>query len=64
MLPCQLNCASFENGCHKTCTAWKAMQEEQKIRREAKKRYLQYHSVRCAQTLRQLRSMQVRHGVW
>ena len=41
------------------CT-WKDFQAEQQLQRAAKKRYLQYHSLRCAQETRQLLSLQAR----
>lgn len=64
MLPCQSTCAAFHSGCHKDCPQWRAFQEEQRLQREAKKRYLQYHTTRCAQTARQLISLQARRPSW
>ena len=64
MLPCQSNCPAFHEGCHKTCPSWQQFQEEQRVQRQAKKRYLQYHSLRCAQTVRQLLNLQARHPAW
>lgn len=63
MLPCQEKCAEYQCGCHKTCVRWRMMQEEQRIQREAKKEYMKYHSVRCAQMARQLLSLQVRYSI-
>ena len=64
MLPCQSACTAFHSGCHKDCAQWRAFQEEQRLQREAKKRYLQYHTVRCAQTARQLIGLQARRPAW
>ena len=64
MLPCQTRCASYQPGCHKTCARWRRFQAEQRTQREAKKRYLQYHTVRCAQTARQLIGLQARRPAW
>ena len=60
MLPCQRSCSAYWTGCHKTCSRWKDFQAEQQLQRAAKKRYLQYHSLRCAQETRQLLSLQAR----
>ncbi|MDO5142459.1 MAG: hypothetical protein Q4D31_05510 [Eubacteriales bacterium] len=64
MLPCQSTCAAYRAGCHKTCAHWEQYQIEQRADRAAKKRYLLYHSQRCAQTIHQLRGMQCRYPVW
>ncbi len=64
MLPCQSTCAAYQCGCHKTCARWQTFQEEQRVQREAKKRYLQYHTARCAQATRQYLSLQVRRPAW
>lgn len=64
MLPCQTSCLSYRNGCHKTCGRWKKFQAEQQVQREAKKRYLQYYSARCAQTTRQFLALQARRPAW
>ena len=61
MLPCQNQCASYHEGCHKTCAYWSAFQEHQKAQRQAKKAYLKYYGQLCADTLRQLTAMQVRY---
>ena len=64
MLPCQGTCPDYQCGCHKTCVRWREMQEEQRVQRNAKKEYLRYHSIRCAQTVRQLLSLQTGHPAW
>lgn len=64
MLPCQENCSAFCSGCHKNCAHWKLFQEQQRIEREAKKRYLQYHLNRCAQATHQFLAMQARRAAW
>ena len=58
MLPCQNQCASYHEGCHKTCAWWSAFQEQQRARRQAKKAYLKYYGDLCADTLRRLAAMQ------
>ena len=64
MLPCQSTCTAYHCGCHKTCASWHQFQEEQRLQREAKKRYLRYHALRCAQTTRQYLALQVRRPLW
>ncbi|HIW17068.1 MAG TPA: hypothetical protein H9689_06350 [Firmicutes bacterium] len=64
MLPCQDKCSAYCSGCHKTCMRWRRFQEEQRIQREEKKSYLQYHAERCAETARQLRRIQARRPAW
>ena len=64
MLPCQTNCPSYHEGCHKTCARWRSFQAEQQRRREAKKRYLELHSPRCTQTARQLLSLRLQRPAW
>ena len=48
MLPCQNQCASYHEGCHKTCAWWRAFQEGQRAQRQAKKAYLKYYGELCA----------------
>ena len=60
MLPCQTRCASYQPGCHKTCARWRRFQAEQRTQREAKKRYLRYHTERCPQIARHFQALQVR----
>ena len=64
MLPCQAQCPVYQTGCHKSCAQWRLLQEKQRTEREAKKRYLQYHSLRCAQVTRQYMALQARHPAW
>lgn len=64
MLPCQPGCPTYQCGCHKTCAHWQTFQAEQRLQREAKKRYLQYHLLRCSQTTRQFLALQARRPVW
>ena len=64
MLPCQSTCAAYCEGCHKTCARWRRSQEEQQRQREAKKRYLEYHSPRCTQTARQLLRLHMSRSAW
>lgn len=64
MLPCQSGCASYCEGCHKTCAHWRLFQEEQRRQREAKKRYLEFYSPRCVQTARQLLRLRLSRPAW
>ncbi len=64
MLPCQTSCPRYCAGCHKTCAQWRAFQEDQRLQREAKKRYLRYHTERCLEVTRQCLSMEVRRHAW
>ena len=64
MLPCQVNCPSYQPGCHKTCSYWKEFQRQQALQRQAKKRYLKFHLDRCAMMYHQLCALQPRHPVW
>ena len=64
MLPCQSQCPAYQPGCHKACARWRLLQEKQRTEREAKKQYLQYHSLRCAEMTRQYLSLQVRYPAW
>ena len=40
MLPCQKNCHSYCQGCHKSCPHFRAMQEQQRRDLARKKEYL------------------------
>ena len=64
MLPCQSSCAAFQEGCHKNCAYWLSFQEEQRRQREAKKRYLESHSLSHVQTARQLLNLRLRRPAW
>ncbi len=61
MLPCQIICAAYYSGCHKSCPYWKRFQQEQKERRQAQKRYLDHYMDQCAVEMRQYRAMQPRY---
>ena len=61
MLPCQNQCASYHEGCHKPCAYWSAFQEHQKAQRQAKKAYLKSSGQLCAATLRPPPAMQGRY---
>lgn len=54
MLPCQQNCPRHTPGCHKTCSEWKAFQQQQDLQRQKKKAYLKYFNELCAVRTRQL----------
>ncbi len=64
MLPCRTGCGAYCEGCHKSCEHWRDFQAAQRAEREAKKRYMQFHSERCAQITRQLRATQARYHIW
>ena len=40
MLPCQMNCPHDCEGCHKTCAAWRALQQRQHEDQQRRKEYL------------------------
>lgn len=40
MLPCQTNCSHYCAGCHKTCEAWRLLQQRQQEDRRRRKEYL------------------------
>ena len=52
MLPCQNTCPNYQHGCHKSCAAWKELQE-----RQQKKAYLDYYNDLCLTMARQFRAM-------
>ena len=64
MLPCQNQCASYHEGCHKTCAQWQLFQEKQQAQRQAKKQYLQFYNDLCAQVVRQCRAIEYRRMAW
>ena len=64
MLPCQNTCPNYQHGCHKSCAAWKELQERQRLQRQAKKKYLKFYGALCAQSLRQLTAGQSRRPAW
>ena len=51
MLPCQTDCPRYCAGCHKTCTAWRALQQRQQEDRERRKAYLRRANEACRQVL-------------
>ena len=57
MLPCQMDCPVYREGCHKTCLRWKEFQQEQRSRRQAKKDYLKFYNELCISVTRQLSAM-------
>lgn len=54
MLPCQGTCPHYQSGCHKSCEAWRQLQERQRVQRQQKKAYLDYTTT-CADHDRQFR---------
>ena len=57
MLPCQISCSGYRDGCHKTCSRWKAFQESQRSQRQAKKDYLKFYNELCISLARQYGAM-------
>ncbi len=57
MLPCQGTCPHYHAGCHKSCEAWKLLQERQRVQRQQKKAYLDYYNDLCLTMTRQFRSL-------
>lgn len=57
MLPCQNTCPNYQQGCHKSCAAWKELQERQRLQRQQKKAYLDYYNDLCITMARQFRAM-------
>lgn len=64
MLPCRIVCEAYHDGCHKDCASWKDYLERQSAEREAKKRYITYHTARCAEITRQFRALQTKRRAW
>lgn len=61
MLPCQTGCPDYREGCHKSCSRWTVLQNEQRDQRQAKKQYLRFYGAQCTQMIQQFESMQVRY---
>ena len=57
MLPCQGNCPHYQSGCHKSCEAWRQLQERQRVQRQQKKAYLDYYNDLCLTMTRQFRAL-------
>lgn len=57
MLPCQSDCPSFHDGCHKSCAYWREFQARQTVQRQAKKSYLHYYNELCFCMTKQLRTI-------
>ena len=57
MLPCQSDCPSFHDGCHKSCAYWREFQALQAVQRQAKKSYLHYYNELCFCMTKQLRTI-------
>ena len=55
MLPCQGTCPHYQSGCHKSCEAWRQLQERQRVQRQQKKAYLDYYNDLCLTMTRQFR---------
>ena len=57
MLPCQGTCPHYQSGCHKSCEAWRQLQERQRVQRQQKKAYLDYYNDLCLTMTRQFRAL-------
>jgi hypothetical protein len=57
MIPCKSTCQNYTEGCHKTCARWKALMQQQQIKRQQQKAYLDYHHELCGTLIRQYRMM-------
>ena len=55
MIPCREGCAQYQEGCHKTCPRWRAMQEQQHAETARKKEYLRQADEACRAVLSQCR---------
>ena len=44
VIPCQKSCSAYCEGCHKSCTQWRAFQTRLREERQAKKDYLKYYN--------------------
>ena len=47
MIPCKTGCDHYCEGCHKTCPAWKELQQRFSLERQKKKNYLNYYNDLC-----------------
>ena len=45
------------SGCHKSCEAWRQLQERQRVQRQQKKAYLDYYNDLCLTMTRQFRAL-------
>ena len=57
LLPCQGTCPHYQSGCHKSCEAWRQLQERQRVQRQQKKAYLDYYNDLCLTMTRQFRAL-------
>ena len=60
MIPCKTGCDHYCEGCHKTCPAWKELQQRFSLERQKKKNYLNYYNDLCSTVVRQCRANEVR----
>lgn len=59
-IPCKTGCDHYCEGCHKTCPAWKELQQRFSLERQKKKNYLNYYNDLCSTVVRQCRANEVR----
>ena len=57
MIPCQQGCASYCEGCHKSCVRWAEFQRQKSRERQAKKDYLKYYNELCGSVARTYRAI-------
>ena len=50
-------CPHYQSGCHKSCEAWRQLQERQRVQRQQKKAYLDYYNDLCLTMTRQFRAL-------
>ena len=54
MIPCKTGCDHYCEGCHKTCPAWKELQQRFSLERQKKKNYLNYYNDLCSTVVRHI----------
>ena len=52
MLPCQVDCNRYYEGCHKSCLRWKGILKANQIYAQRKKAYLAFYGQRCDDVVR------------
>ena len=60
MIPCKNTCPDYFEGCHKTCARWRTYQDQNRLRRQAQKAYLEYQTRRCNAVIRQCQAVSAR----
>ena len=57
MIPCKNTCPMYQEGCHKTCAAWKQQQQKRSEEYRRKLVYLKEHNEVCSTVVSQLKRM-------